>query len=491
MKCPDCGYELLRDGQDIPFETFMGFSGEKVPDIDLNFSGEEQGEMFRFASELLGKKNVYRAGTISTIARKTAFGFVKHYAEDNGKVFRRAEEVRLSKGIEGVKRTTGQHPGGVMVIPKGMDVLDFTPLQHPADDRNSESITTHFDYNSISGHLVKVDILGHDDPTVLKILHELTGVDPTKIPMNDPETLRLFSGDDPDKVVGIPEFGTRFVRNMLSETRPKCFSDLVRISGLSHGTDVWANNARDLIRDKVATLDQVIATREDIFLYLMTLGVKPATAFGIAEKVRKGKPLSNDDISSMKAVSVPDWYIDSCRKISYLFPKAHAAAYVTNSFRIAYFKVHHPLAYYSTYFTFAGASLTTDFMYLDPGEWKEYIQKVNGNSRSTAREQDVAGALELALEMVQRGFAFGRHDLYASHSVRYIPEGSELIPPFTSIPGLGNQAATAIAGAREMGEFDSVEDFRKRTGLGKKICEAMRKYGLFDGLSETAQLALF
>lgn len=288
-----------------------------------------------------------------------------------------------------------------MVIPKGMDVLDFTPLQHPADDRNSESITTHFDYNSISGHLVKVDILGHDDPTVLKILHELTGVDPTKIPMNDPETLRLFSGDDPDKVVGIPEFGTRFVRNMLSETRPKCFSDLVRISGLSHGTDVWANNARDLIRDKVATLDQVIATREDIFLYLMTLGVKPATAFGIAEKVRKGKPLSNDDISSMKAVSVPDWYIDSCRKISYLFPKAHAAAYVTNSFRIAYFKVHHPLAYYSTYFTFAGASLTTDFMYLDPGEWKEYIQKVNGNSRSTAREQDVAGALELALEMVQ------------------------------------------------------------------------------------------
>lgn len=491
MKCPECGEELVRDGQDIPFETFMGFTGEKVPDIDLNFSGEEQGEMFKFASELLGDKNVFRAGTIGTIARKTAFGFVKHYAESKGKVFRRAEEVRLSKGIEGVKRTTGQHPGGVMVIPKGMDVLDFTPLQYPADDRNSGSITTHFDYNSISGHLVKVDILGHDDPTVLKILHELTGVDPTKIPMNDPDTLKLFSGDDQDKVIGIPEFGTRFVRNMLSETKPKCFADLVRISGLSHGTDVWANNARDLIRDKVATLDQVIASREDIFLHLMKLGVEPASAFGIAEKVRKGKPLSGDDIDKMKAVSVPDWYIESCKKISYLFPKAHAAAYVTNSFRIAYFKVHHPLAYYSTYFSFAGASLTTDFMYLDPRDWQEYIQKVNGNPNSTAREQDVAGALELALEMVERGFSFGKHDLYVSQPTRYIPEGSELIPPFTSIPGLGNQAAMAIVRARDDGQFDSVEDFRRRTGLGKKVCEAMREHGLFDGLSETAQLALF
>ncbi len=491
MECPECGSGVKRDGQDIPFETFMGFTGEKVPDIDLNFSGEEQGEIFKFASKLLGKQNVYRAGTIATVARKTAFGFVKHYGESKGKVFRRAEEVRLARGIEGVKRTTGQHPGGVMVIPKGMDVLDFTPLQHPADDRKSGSITTHFDYDSLSGHLVKVDILGHDDPTVLKILHELTGVDPTTIPMDDPETLKLFSGDNPESAVGIPEFGTRFVRNMLGETKPKYFADLVRISGLSHGTDVWANNARDLIRSGVATLDQVIATREDIFLYLMKLGLEPASAFAIAEKVRKGRPLSDNDVKQMKELSVPDWYIESCKKISYLFPKAHAAAYVTNSFRIAYFKVHHPLAYYSTYFSFTGAAITTDFMYQEPGEWREYIQKMNSNSASTAREQDIASALELALEMVERGYAFGRHDLYLSQSTRYIPRDDHLIPPFTSIPGLGNRAAAAIIRARKQGEFESVENFKRRTGLGKKLCETLRDHGLFAGLPETAQLALF
>jgi DNA polymerase-3 subunit alpha (Gram-positive type) len=491
MKCPECGADLRRDGQDIPFETFMGFTGEKVPDIDLNFSGEEQGKIFKFASSLLGKHNVYRAGTIATVAKKTAFGFVKHYEESRGKAFRRAEITRLARGIEGVKRTTGQHPGGVMVIPKGMDVLDFTPLQYPADDRSSGAITTHFDYDSLSGHLVKVDILSHDDPTVLKILHELTGVDPTKIPMDDPETLKLFSGENPDLPAGIPEFGTRFVRNMLCETKPKCFADLVRISGLSHGTDVWANNARDLIRNGIATLDQVIATREDIYLYLMKQGLDPAPAFAIAEKVRKGLPLSDADISLMKQFSVPDWYIESCKKITYLFPKAHAVAYVTNSFRIAYFKVHHPLAFYSTYFSFAGNALTTEFMYLEPREWAEYISKVNSNPASTAREQGIAPALEVALEMVERGFSFGKHHLYLSHATRYMPKDDCLIPPFTSIPGLGERAATAIVKAREQGAFESVEDFRRRTGLGKKLCEVLRDHGLFQGLPETAQLALF
>lgn len=490
-QCPKCGTNLAKDGQNIPFETFMGFRGEKVPDIDLNFSGEEQSEMFKFASKLLGKKNVYRAGTIGTIGTKTAFGFVKHYSESTGRTFRRAEELRLSKGIEGVKRTTGQHPGGIMVIPQGMEVLDFTPLQYPADDRKSGSITTHFDYSAISGHLVKLDILGHDDPTVLKILGEITGIDPISIPMDDPETLALFSGENPDAVMGIPEFGTKFVRNMLSETKPKCFADLVRISGLSHGTDVWANNARELIRENIATLDQVIATREDIFLYLMELGLEPSLAFGIAEKVRKGVPLSSEDISMMKSVSVPEWYINSCRKISYLFPKAHAVAYVTNSFRIAYYKVHHPLAFYSTYFSFAGSSLTTDYMYLEPREWKEYIQKVNANSAATAKEQDVASALELAIEMFERGFRFGRCDLYVSQVSRYIPQGSELIPPFTALPGIGNQAASSIVKAREEGTFESVEDFRKRTGVGKKVCETMKEHGLLLGLPETAQLPLF
>jgi DNA polymerase-3 subunit alpha (Gram-positive type) len=291
--------------------------------------------------------------------------------------------------------------------------------------------------------------------------------------------------------VGIPEFGTRFVRNMLCETRPKCFADFVRISGLSHGTDVWANNARDIIRDGIATLDQVIASREDIYLYLMEKGMDPASAFGIAEKVRKGRPLSDEDVSQMRALSVPDWYIESCKKITYLFPKAHAAAYVTNSFRIAYFKVHHPLAFYSTYFSFTGNALTTEFMYLEPTEWRGYINQVNSNPASTAREQDIAAALELALEMAERGFSFGRHHLYLSHATRYVPEGDCLIPPFTSIPGLGSRAAAAIVKARQQGEFESVEDFRRRTGLGKKLCEVLRDHGVFEGLPETAQLALF
>jgi DNA polymerase-3 subunit alpha (Gram-positive type) len=490
-KCPQCGADLLRDGQDIPFETFMGFHGEKVPDIDLNFSGEEQGEMFKFASELLGEGNVFRAGTIGTIARKTAFGFVKHFAEDRGRVLRRAEETRLSVGIEGVKRTTGQHPGGVMVIPQGMDVLDFTPLQYPADDRTSGAITTHFDYNSISGHLVKVDILGHDDPTVLKMLHEITGIDPLTVPMDDPDTLSLFSGDNPDNAIGIPEFGTRFVRNMLVETKPSSFGDLVRISGLSHGTDVWANNARDIIKNGIATLGEVIATREDIFLTLMKLGMDSAVAFGIAEKVRKGKPLSDDDIAAMKAVSVPDWYLESCKKISYLFPKAHAAAYVTMAFRIAYFKVHHPLAFAAAYFTFHGSSMTTEHMHNDVDLWREQIERITSLQTATAKEQDTASVLEVAVEMAKRGVKFGRPSLYLSDSHKYLPNGEVLIPPFVSIPGVGNQAALSIVRARQEGEFSSIEDFRRRTKLGKKVTEVLKNQGVFEGMPEGEQLSLF
>ncbi|MGE5578665.1 MAG: PolC-type DNA polymerase III [Bacillota bacterium] len=489
--CPNCGRELNRDGQDIPFETFMGFHGEKVPDIDLNFSGEEQGEMFKFASELLGEGNVFRAGTIGTIARKTAFGFVKHFAEDQGKTLKRAEEIRLSTGIEGVKRTTGQHPGGVMVIPAGMDVLDFTPLQFPADDRDKGAMTTHFDYDSLSGHLVKVDILGHDDPTVLKMLHELTGVDPLTVPMDDPETLSLFSGRTPEDAVGVPEFGTRFVRNMLAETRPTCFADLVRISGLSHGTDVWANNARDIIKNGIATLDQVIATREDIFLGLMKLGMDSAQAFGIAEKVRKGKPLSDEDIVAMQALSVPDWYINSCRKITYLFPKAHAAAYVTTAFRVAYFKVHYPLAFAAAYFTFHGSSLTTDVMYLGEDGWKEYIDKVGASPNATAKEQDVAAVLEVAIEMSRRGVIFGKPSLYLSSALKYVVHDGKLVPPFVAVPGVGGQAAQAIAAARAEGEFSSIDDFRRRTRLGKKVCEALKDQGVFEGIPDGDQLSLF
>jgi len=490
-KCPKCGEELLRDGQDIPFETFMGFHGEKVPDIDLNFSGEEQGEMFKFASQLLGEGNIFRAGTIATVARKTAYGFVKHYAEERGLRLRKAEETRLASGIEGVKRTTGQHPGGVMVIPAGMDVLDFTPLQFPADDRTAGAITTHFDYNSISGHLVKVDILGHDDPTVLKMLHELTGIDPLKVPMDDPDTLALFSGANPDDAIGIPEFGTRFVRNMLVETKPTSFGDLVRISGLSHGTDVWANNARDLIKSGVAKFREVIATREDIFLYLMQLGMDSALAFSIAEKVRKGKPLSESDIEAMRKVSVPEWYIESCKKISYLFPKAHAAAYVTTAFRIAYFKVHHPLAFAAAYFSFHGSSMTVDYMHNNPDLWRKEIESINSSPSATAKQQDVASALEVALEMYRRGVRFGKPSLYKSDARKYLPEDGLLIPPFVSIPGIGERAAQAIVEARSEGPFTSVEDFRRRTKLSKKLCDALKEYGVLASLPEGEQLALF
>jgi DNA polymerase-3 subunit alpha (Gram-positive type) len=491
LKCPECGQDLWRDGQDIPFETFMGFHGEKVPDIDLNFSGEEQSEMFKFASELLGERNVFRAGTIATIARKTAYGFVKHYAEERGITLRRAEEARLSTGLEGVKRTTGQHPGGVMVIPAGMDVLDFTPLQFPADDREAGAITTHFDYNSISGHLIKVDILGHDDPTVIKMLHELTGIDPLKVPMDDPDTLALFSGANPDDAIGIPEFGTRFVRNMLVETKPASFGDLVRISGLSHGTDVWANNARDLLKNGTARFREVIATREDIFLYLMRMGMTSAVAFAIAEKVRKGIPLSENDIEAMRKVSVPEWYLDSCKKISYLFPKAHAAAYVTTAFRIAYFKFHHPEAFAAAYFTFHGSSMTVEHMHNDPDLWREQIAKVSASPNATAKEQDTASALEVALEMHRRGVRFGKPSLYKSHSHRYGLDEEVLVPPFVSIPGVGNQAALAILRARDEDEFTSIEDFRRRTRLGKKVCEALKKIGVLEGLPEGEQLSLF
>ncbi len=489
--CPGCGTPFFRDGQDIPFETFMGFEGEKVPDIDLNFSGEVQSEIFKFAENLLGKSNVFRAGTISTIARRTAFGFVKHYSEDCGKIFRRAEEIRLSRGMEGVKRTTGQHPGGIMVIPQGMDVLDFTPIQYPADDKEAGAMTTHFDYRAISGRLVKLDILGHDDPTVLKMLHELTGIDPTGVPMDDPGTLELFSGENSQDTVGIPEFGTRFVRNMLSDTKPGCFADLVRISGLSHGTDVWANNARDLIRNGIATLREVISSREDIFLHLMGLGVEPVHAFGIAEKVRKGKPLSLTDIETMHAVGLPDWYIDSCNKITYLFPKAHAAAYVTAAFRIAYFKVHHPLAFAAAYFSFHGSSFTVDLLDQTETQWLEFIQRVNASAASKPKDQDVAMALEVAVEMRKRGVEFLKPSLDKSQAYKYVPRGSSLILPFTSIPGLGFSAASSIIAARNESPFQSVEDFRRRAKIGKKMRETMRKHGLFEPIPESEQLSLF
>ncbi|MHB9145912.1 MAG: PolC-type DNA polymerase III [Symbiobacteriia bacterium] len=502
--CPHCGTPMAKDGHDIPFETFLGFEGDKVPDIDLNFSGQNQNAIQKFTEELFGSDHVYRAGTIATVAEKTAFGFVKGYLEERGRTnVRRAEMGRLARGLSGVRRTTGQHPGGMIVVPRDREVTEFTPVQFPADDKNAGFRTTHFDFHSIHDNLLKLDILGHDDPTVLRLLQDWTGLDVKAIPFDDPATQALFSGLDslglkPEAIgsevgtLGVPEFGTNFVRRMLLETRPKGFSDLVRISGLSHGTDVWTNNAQELIKNRTATLQDVIPCRDDIMVYLMYKGLEPGKAFKIMEKVRKGKGLTPEDEEYMRSQAVPDWYIDSCNKIKYMFPKAHAAAYVMMGFRIAWFKVHEPLAFYATYFTVRAdnfdALLATQGPFAVQRKLEELEKKGN---EATAKEKDLHTILEVVREMNARGFKLHPVDLYESDAENFKILQDGLLPPLSSLQGLGSAAAQGIITAREAGPFLSVEDLRARARVNKAVTELLEAAGCLKGLPQSNQLALF
>lgn len=501
--CPECGEKLVKDGHDIPFETFLGFKGDKVPDIDLNFSGEYQPIAHKYTQELFGVDKVYRAGTIGTVAEKTAFGFVKKYEEETNSLFRQAEISRLQKGCTGVKRTTGQHPGGIIVVPGDKDIYDFTPIQYPADDTESEWRTTHFDFHSIHDNLLKLDILGHDDPTVIRMLQDLSGIDPNDIPISDPEVMKIFSSTEPLGVteeqimsktgtLGIPEFGTRFVRQMLEDTNPTTFAELVRISGLSHGTDVWLNNAQELVRQGKAVLAEVISTRDDIMVYLIHKGLEPSRAFKIMERVRKGKGLEQDDIDYMKQFDVPDWYIWSCQQIKYMFPKAHATAYVLMAVRIAYFKVHYPIYFYSAYFTVRADDFDVELAIKGSAAVRKRIENIleKGN-QAQPKEKSLLTVLELCLEMLERGFHFKKVDLYRSSATEFLVEGDALLPPFNAIPGVGTNAALNIVKAREAGEFLSIEDLRTRSKVTKTTIEYLEQQGCLEGLPETNQLSLF
>ncbi|PLV56705.1 PolC-type DNA polymerase III [Thermotoga sp. SG1] len=500
--CPKCETPLKKDGHDIPFETFMGFEGDKVPDIDLNFSGEYQERAHRFVEELFGKDHVYRAGTINTIAEKSAVGYVKSYEEKTGKKLRRAEMERLVSMIAGVKRTTGQHPGGLMIIPKDKEVYDFTPIQYPANDREAGVFTTHFAYETIHDDLVKIDALGHDDPTFIKMLKDLTGIDPMTVPMDDPDTLAIFSsvkplGVDPVELgsdvgtYGIPEFGTEFVRGMLVETRPKSFAELVRISGLSHGTDVWLNNARDWINLGYAKLSEVISCRDDIMNFLIHKGMEPSLAFKIMESVRKGKGITEEMEKEMRRLKVPEWFIESCKRIKYLFPKAHAVAYVSMAFRIAYFKVHYPLQFYAAYFTIKGDQFDPTLVLKGKEAIKARLRELKMMTGKDAQKKNEESVLEVALEMILRGFSFLPPDIFKSDAKRFLIEGNALRIPFNKLPGLGDSVAESIVRAREEKPFTSIEDLVRRTKVNKNHVELMKSLGVLRDLPETEQFTLF
>ncbi len=504
--CPECGAPMAKEGFNIPFETFLGFGGDKVPDIDLNFSGEYQARAHAYCVEMFGADHVFRAGTIGTVAEKTAYGYVKKYLAEREKTASKAEENRLASGCVGVKRTTGQHPGGLVVIPAENEIWDFCPVQHPADSTDSDAwITTHFEYHSMEENLLKLDMLGHDDPTMIRMLEDLTGVDAKQIPLDDKDTMSIFTsskvlGYENDPILGptgavaIPEFNTRFTRGMLEDTQPKQFDTLLRLSGFSHGTDVWLGNARELILSGTAEVGEAIGCRDDIMLYLISCGMPEKRSFKIMEAVRKGRGLPDGAEQEMREAGVPDWYIGSCKKIKYLFPKAHAVAYVMMAFRIAWFKVHEPLAFYSAYFYRRSQKDGFDAEMMTQGmeRVKEEIKRIDSNPEATAKDQDLLTTLEACYEFYLRGFAFAPMDLYESDALRFNLKDGKLLPPFVSVAGLGETAALDIAEGREGKHFISVEEFAAACPkVSKTHIESLRAAGVFGDLPDTSQVSLF
>ena len=505
-KCPDCGEELVKAGFDIPFETFLGFKGNKEPDIDLNFSGEYQSKAHEYTEVIFGKGQTFRAGTIGTVAEKTAEAYVRKYYEERGIKKRRCEVTRISKGCTGVRRTTGQHPGGIIVLPIGHNINTFTPVQHPANDMTTKTVTTHFDYHSIDHNLLKLDILGHDDPTMIRMLEDITGLDAKNIPLDNKEVMSLFAstealgikpediGGCPLGALGIPEFGTDFVIQMLIDTKPQTFSDLVRISGLSHGTDVWLNNAQTVILNGDATISTAICTRDDIMIYLINKGLESEQSFTIMESVRKGKGLKPEWIEEMKKHDVPQWYIDSCLKIKYMFPKAHAAAYVMMAYRIAYFKVFYPLAYYAAYFSIRASAFSYEYMCMGRERLEYYMadfKKRKETKQLSNKEEDMLKDMKLVQEMYARGFEFEPIDLYRVAAHKFQIFGNKLMPALSTIEGMGDKAADAVVDAALDGPFLSKDDLRERSKASKTVVDLMDDLGILGDIPESNQISLF
>ena len=502
-ECPECGSMMDRDGYTIPFATFLGFNGDKEPDIDLNFAGEYQATAHKYVGVIFGDENVFKAGTVGTIADKTAYGYVMKFADEFNRPVNKFEADRLTKGCTGVKRTTGQHPGGIIIVPEDHEIYEFCPVQHPANDVKSDIITTHFDYHKIDENLLKLDILGHNIPSMIRQLQDMTGIDPMKADLTDRKVLSIFNGiealdiKDPDYQYthgsyAIPEFGTPFVRQMLDDTKPDKFADLVRISGFSHGTDVWLNNAQDYIRSGTATMREVISTRDDIMNYLILKGIENKTSFQIMEDVRKNRPLKEEQLEVMKEHGVPDWYIDSCIKIQYMFPRAHAVAYVMMSFRMAWYKVYYPLEFYATHFTSVVANFDADVILRGSRACLDRIEEIKTMGKNaTAKDQGDILVLEVAYEMYSRGYIFEPARLGISDAMKFGVHDGKVLLPFVAIPGMGEGAAKSFAEAYEIREYETVEDVMDRGKVNKTVVEELRRHGVLEGLPETAQISLF